>query len=319
MTSYQEDRFGTLLKVDLFISSHVAALIINPLFAAADAELDTLRADILANDVLAERDLSGFTEAKAEKRIELETKLFLVCNGLRGHFAGLGDKTSLRQVDLEKSHIETISEELLNTESELVWKIADPIKALLAANQVTATDADNLQTTRQDFVGMMKVNRKEEGSSKAARENLVTLFEKAFNKVLAKLDDLMMPFASTTPTVYSEYQTARMIDDSGGGSGSEGYELQNYTIPAGGLVVIADSPLPGNNPNVYLRNLSGTNAIICTTDGTTGPCATGYNILGNTLYKALWSGLGLNPNLPKIQISNPGTADVLIRAGTKKP
>lgn len=319
MTSYQEDRFGTLLKIDLFNSRNTATLSINPIFATIDNELDDLRAEILANDVLAIRDLSGFTEAKADKRKQLEQKLYLVCNGLRGHFAGLGDKINRKQIDLEKSHIETISEELLNTESELVWKTADPLKALLGPNQVTAADVDALQTLRQDFVGMMKVNRYEEATGKAARENLVTLFEKAFNEVLAKLDELMMPFASTNATLYSEYKTCRAIDDSGGNSGTEGYDVNNFTVPSGGSLIIpiggGSEPIPPDT-QVYFRAVNGS-VVICTTELPANPCTDGFQLIQGVTFKDEIGKMGLDLNLKNIQVTNPTGIDVVVRAGVK--
>lgn len=319
MTSYQEDRFGTLLKIDLFNSRNTTTLSINPIFATIDNELDDLRAEILANDVLAIRDLSGFTEAKADKRKQLEEKLYLVCNGLRGHFAGLGDKINLKQIDLEKSHIQTISEKLLNTEAELVWKTADPLKALLGPNQVTAADVDALQTIRQDFVGMMKVNRYEEATGKAARENLVTLFEKAFNEILAKLDELMMPFASTNPTLYSEYKTCRAIDDTGGNSGTEGYDVSNFTVPAGGSLLIpiggGSEPIPFDT-EVYFRAVNGS-VVICTTDLPASPCTSGFQLIQGVTFKDKIGNTGLDLNLRNIQVTNPTGIDVIVRAGVK--
>src|SRR5687768_17590789 len=124
MDSNQEDHFATLLKVDLFFSRNAVALAVNPVLADTDLVLDGHRADIFANDVLAMRDLTGFTTAKAQKRADLGIRLYAICNGTRAHFAGLEDIVKQRLVDLEKSFIDTISEERLNTEAEIVWKVA---------------------------------------------------------------------------------------------------------------------------------------------------------------------------------------------------
>jgi len=313
MTSYQEDRFDTLLKVDLFFSRNAAALSINPIFADVDAELDALRSEIFANDVMAIRDLTGFTVVKAEKRKELEDKFFLVCSGLRGHFAGTGEKQKAEQIDHSKSHIITSSEDLLNSEAELAWMFANPIKTLLVPNQVTDTDVDALQTLRQDFLAMRHINRAEEGAGKAAREKMVVLFETGFNTILIRLDELMMPFASTNPGLYSEYQTARAIDDSGGNSGSEGFDVQTVTVPGNGTVTFPIGGPPAPDDEFYIRAIDGspTPVAACT------PGAGTFLAQRGETFKGLVSGLGIDLNQPYVNVTNPSPDAVIVRVGTK--
>jgi hypothetical protein len=318
MNSYQEDRYSTLLKIDLFIERNSAALSINPGFAAVDGELDGLRAEIFANDVMAERDLRGFTITKKQHRTALENKAFHVSSGLRGYFAELNDRTNLSLIDFPISHFRYATEEKLNTDAEIVWKTADPLQSFLGPNQVTPADISELQTLRTQFVAMMKVNRAEEGASKAARENLVRLFEQAFNGVLFKLDNMMMPFAITNPTLYSEYETARMIDDTGGNSGTEGYNIDEFSLPPGASLTW-DIDFSSLQPDrgLYLRAIGGS-VNICSTNLPADPCASGFEVVQGVTFKGIFGDLGLDTSKTHIQFTNPGLTTAIVRAGLKE-
>ncbi len=315
MNDRQEDKFSMYLKVTHFLGVNAATLAVNPIFATIKTTLDTSIAGITAQDVIANTDYTGYTEAKAAAESALEESVLHVARGLTGYYAGLGDTAMVRKVDLTKTEVVQSRDGILNTQAELIHQIADPVKALLAANQVVAADVDDLNTRRLAFLALFSVPREKQGDAKAAREEIELLFSEVDKGFKDQLDPLMSVYASTDTILFSKYETARMIDDSGGGSGSEGYTLNNFTVPANGSVIFGFTPV--SDMEVYIRNLSGNNIIICTTDGTTGPCASGYNLAGNALYKDVFGGLGLNPALPQVQFSNPNTEDVLVRAGTK--
>lgn len=316
MNDIQEDKFSMYLKVTHFLGVNVATLAVNPLFASLKTALDTRIAAITAQDVIAQTNIKGYTEAKNDAEAELENSVLHVARGLRGYYAGLGNKEMVRKVEMSKTDVVQSRDGNLNTQAEIIHGIADPVKALLAPHEVAPADVDALETNRLAFVALFSVPREKQGDGKAAREEMERLFSITDDETLAPLDAQMAVYESVNPVLFSKYDTARMIDNSGGGSGSEGYELHNYTVPAGGLVQFL-TPQPEPDREIYLRNLSDGGVFLCSTDGTTGPCAAGYILNGHTIVKTTYGTLGLNPALPIVQFSNNGSEDVLVRAGLK--
>lgn len=105
----------------------------------------------------------------------------------------------------------------------------------------------------------------------------------------------------------------------GGGatSDSASYNVEDYFIPAGGSVIVGNTPVASEE--IYARVVLGDSSgvIICTTDGTTGPCLTGYNLALATTFKGTFGDLGLDMSKPQVQVTNPGTVEVLFRGGPK--
>lgn len=315
MNDLQEDKFGMYFKTSHFLSVNSATLAVNPLIAVLKTTLDTAIADITAQDVIAQTDIRGYTEAKNDAETVLEDSVLHIARGLHGYYSSLGDKGMTRKVDMSKSEVLNSRDGNLNTQAEIIYGIAEPVKALLAPHLVSVADVDALLTRRLAFMALFSVPREKQGDGKAAREELTRLFASVDQGLDTDLDAQLAVYESVNPVLFSKYRTARMIDDSGGGSGSEGYDLQNFTVPAGGLVQFGATPLPARE--IYLRNLSDGGVFLCTTDGTTGPCSAGYILNGHALVKTAFGALGLNPALPLVQFSNNGSEDVLVRAGLK--
>jgi hypothetical protein len=101
-------------------------------------------------------------------------------------------------------------------------------------------------------------------------------------------------------------------------SDSAGYETEDYEIEAGASLIVGQNT-PDPTEEIYAKIIKGNNSvIICTTDESTPACTSGYTLEKGTAFKGQFSELGLNPALPKLRITNPGTEKVIIRGGPKK-
>jgi hypothetical protein len=101
-------------------------------------------------------------------------------------------------------------------------------------------------------------------------------------------------------------------------SDSAGYETEDFEIPAGTSIIVADNT-PEPTKEIYIKIIEGDNSVlICTTDESTPSCTDGYTLEKGPAFKGKFSELGLNPALPKLRITNPGTATVIVRGGPKK-
>lgn len=120
-------------------------------------------------------------------------------------------------------------------------------------------------------------------------------------------------------SVKARFTFTHLLHLVGGGRGSDtaGYDVEDFFIGPGESVIIAES-LPAAADKIYMRVVKGENGvIICSTDGTGVPCTTGYALEAHVSFKDLFSELGLDISKPKLQVTNPGTEEVLLRGGKK--
>ncbi|MEP7170105.1 MAG: hypothetical protein ABI855_12100, partial [Bacteroidota bacterium] len=165
------------------------------------------------------------------------------------------------------------------------------------------------------YMLVLELPRTEQAISKAAGEERDRLLHTLFDPILKKLDNYLLPFKYTNAVLYSEYQTARAIDDSGGGADTNGYEVHNYEIAPGAsrtfMATLDDAQ------QVYFRQLGGTIGVkICRKDTELDVCNDGYLLTPGTSVKTTIGEMGLIPGA-FIIFTNPNAGTVTVRAGLK--
>jgi hypothetical protein len=112
--------------------------------------------------------------------------------------------------------------------------------------------------------------------------------------------------------------TAMMIPATNGGTPAgdpAGFNITEFHIPAGGFIATPLlNPIPAG-VEFYFRSIGG-NASICTSNLPASTCVTGYQLNAGSAFQGPFSGLGQNMSLTHIIITNPGTEDIVVRAGS---
>ncbi len=111
---------------------------------------------------------------------------------------------------------------------------------------------------------------------------------------------------------YNDY----VISPTGEVNGEQGYDMQTFIIPQSGSLVLADS-LPEPTAEVYIRYVSGTEAIELSSSDDNNPSTPIYEFIPGALFQDFFSVLGLDPSKAQLIANNPGASDVVIRAGKK--
>jgi hypothetical protein len=144
------------------------------------------------------------------------------------------------------------------------------------------------------------------------------LFDLTNAELKGELDDLMSVQESVNPVLFSKYVSARAIDNIMGGGGTDGFNINTFTIPGGGSILFPTGagPIPGAM-EIYIRAVQG-NMFICTTNLPASPCVSGYEALKGITYKGLIQDLGLDLNRTNLQVTNPGIEDAILRIGLKQ-
>lgn len=320
MTSAQEDHYGMYLKVDLFLDTYATELAFNPAIATTKTAIHSLISLAAQSDSTATRDITGFTAAKNEHRAQQITQFKLVRAALMGYYTTNPDIKSKTIIDFNDSDIDRFRDAELYMKTDQVLDLALPIKALLTTFGVTAGQVDALDALNAAWQGLEPIGRQEEGVNKAAREDTDRYLQQLDNLIKNTLDNYLKVVQYNNPNLYSQYETARMIDDSGGQSDSTGYEVSSLTIPAGGSVNFPVGPGPiMASLDIYMRVVTqGGGVYVCTTEVAASPCTGGYQLVSGITYKGPIGNLGIDLNLPVLQITNPGLTDVVVRAGVKE-
>ncbi len=321
MNSAQEDHYGMYLKVDLFLTSNALALAYNPAIATTRTVLNSFINLIAQADSTATRDITGFTLAKNTHRKEQIANFKLIKAALVGYFIANPDIKSKTIIDFTNSDIDKFRDAELYMKTDQVLDLALPIKALLVPYGVTGAQVDALETLNNAWQALEPIGRKEEGVNKAAGQDVDRYMVQVTELLKNTLDGYMEVVEFNNPNLFSQYQTARMIDDTGGNSGSEGYEVENYTIPAGGSVIFPQEGGGSIPPTLelYIRVVTtGGGVVICTVGEPASPCTAGYSLPSGITFKGTAAALGVDLNLPNFQMTNPGLTDVVVRAGVKE-
>ncbi len=320
MNSAQEDHYGMYLKVDLMLGTNAPDLAFNPAIATNKTILHSLINLIAQADSTATRDITGFTTAKNEHRTQQIAQFKLVRAAMMGYYTTNPDIKSKTIIDFNDSDIDKFRDAELYIKTDQLLDLALPVKAVLDTFGVTSGEVDALEALNEAWQSLEPIGRQEEGVNKAAREDVGRYMVQTDKLVKNTLDSYLKVVEYTNPNLYSRYLTARMIDNSGGNSGTEGYDVQTLNIPAGGSVLF---PIGAGSINpllqIYLRAISG-NVFVCTTDLPASPCvaAGSYQLLQGVTFKKSIGELGIDLNKNTLQLTNPGLSDAVIRAGVKE-
>lgn len=319
MNSQQEDEFGMFVTTDLFLGDRAGDMSANPVIAMIKNNINQNITDIVQADSTATRNLAGFTTAKSQKRTQVEQSILKIAGAARGYYTSVvRDEPKKALVRLTKSEVEDARDSDVIVIADRIHDVADPIKTLLAAYEITDLDVDNLPVLVNEYRVLLQAPRRQETvSAKAGLE-----VDKEFSdtrKELADLDDNTAVYEYTKPLLFQEYKMCRAIMNSGGNSGSEGYDVNNITIPAGGSIAIPLNLGSGTNPDpdVYLRVIGGNSGIQLSTSYDNNPSTPIYTLQAGITFKGAISGLGLDLSRPNLIAHNPGTSSVVVRAGNK--
>lgn len=317
MDSNTEDRVGTLIKVDMFLSAtDVAAA------TAANTNIEAERV-ILADDTervfqadsTATRPLEGFTTMKKNARTDLEDIVLLCRAGGQGYYTANSDPGKLMILKFSDTKVKEARDNDLYVIADQVHDVVSPIKTLMVPFSVTSANVDAIPTKKDLYREVLQLPVTEEAISVAAGQQRDRIIDKCFNITLKKLDNYMLPYKYTNAVLYSRYQTARAIDNSGGGADTNRYDVHSFKLEAGETKSF--SPAVADGQQLYFRQIGGTvGVIICTGDTDATVCTSGFTLAPAVTVKKTFAELGLTDG-DFINFTNPGSETVTVRAGLK--
>jgi len=319
MDSREEDKYGMFLKMESFLTDRATDLSANPAFGDILTDLIANDLAITQADSTANRNLTGFTINKKEKRNVLNTSVLTVAAAARGYFTTNYDSTKQKLATLTRTIVERTTDSEIISLADGVHDVAEPVKALLAPWGVTSGDVDNLLLLVNAYRPTVVAQSRETDVSVVANADMDKLFAKNDRLLNEQFDQQFAVYEFTNNSLFIEGQLARAIDDSGGNSGTEGYDMQTLTVPSNGTITFPIGSTPAPDKELYVRAINGS-VYLCGSLTPVAACTPGsgtYTALQGETYKGLMGDLGIDLNQPYINITNPSPAAVMVRMGTK--
>lgn len=190
--------------------------------------------------------------------------------------------------------------------------------AELGTGGMPATFQMDLGTVKTSFEGLYEAFTDAELDAPEQTDAKINANNEVYRNLMKMFDDGQKIFRNSA-ALKSRFIFSHVLELIGGGTASDsaGYDVEDYFIAPGETVIVAEN-IPLATDEVYMRIVKGENAVIvCSTDGITGPCTAGYTLEQLVTYKGLFGGLGLDMTKTKVQVTNPGTEEVLFRGGKK--
>ena len=319
MDSREEDKYGMFLKMESFLTARAALLSVNPIYADILSDLTATDLAITQADSTANRNLTGFTIDKQEKRIALNNSVLTVAAAARGYYTTNYDSTKQKLATFARSTVERTTDAEIITLADSVHDVAEPVKALLNPWGVASGDVDNLLLLVNAYRPTVVAQSRQTDVSVRANERMDKLFAANDTLLNEQFDQQFAVYEFTNNGLYLEGQLARAIDDSGGNSGTEGFDVQTITVPGNGTVTFPVGGTPSPDDEVYIRAINGS-VYLCGSPTPVAACTPGAGTFlaqRGVTFKGLVSGLGIDLSQPYVNITNPSPDAVIVRVGTK--
>jgi len=269
MNDSQENKLSMFIKVDTFLTNNAAALAAVTQIAGIKTALETLIDNITTTGGLIIDDTTGYTIEKSIKRAELEAIMLKVAHAATGYYASIENPTGFKTADYTRSELHASRDSELYTRAKRLHTFVTPIAALLTGFNSGPADVADLDAKKEAFFDVIQNPQTKRGEKSAAVIDLENYFTDA-DSLLFTLDAYMNTFEAVNLNLFNQYQSARSIDDLGGGSGSGETIISTVqnSIAAGATVNVG--ALPSGTQKVKMAVTSN------------GPLEFGLSVDGNT-------------------------------------
>ncbi len=222
MDARDENRFSSLLKIQLFLNANLASFIDVPQIGNEKLVLDGYIQGIIINNGIAMNDTTGAREGKADARLAMTESTMRVARGLKALAVDLGDKLLLRGVDLTKSELNKMRDTEVHHACQLLLDTATPHTVALAGYRILPAHFTVLTTNITTYFATIAQPGKETDMKVIANHNVQEFLASSFTMLKTKMDVYMDLYLEDFPDLIEEYYLARAIDDMTGGSGGSG-------------------------------------------------------------------------------------------------
>jgi hypothetical protein len=217
MNDTQEDKRSMYLAVLEVLEANQTIWSIIPAFATAESNFRVSVGDIQG---LVQQQLpsTGVTADKQRLRAEMADAAMPIVGALKALAAVTQNGDLAAQVDLTRSDFVYGRDTIAADNGDAIYALASTHSTDLANYGIDSSHQTAIYDATQAYREALTRPREVIAASAAATEQLDAAFDTADDLLKNQLDNLAEIFRTSQPAFYLQYQNAREIVDSGGGS-----------------------------------------------------------------------------------------------------
>lgn len=218
MKKTQENKLSMYLAVQKVCADNSSVW--NGVVACVDAvtALQNKISEIVTIRQVQESDTTGIAQDKFSKRELMITNAMFVKGAIQAYATDTNNNELYKNVDYSVTEIKKAADTIARDRALLIYNKGNAIVSSLSGYGVNASVLSSLQSSINDFTGIMVSPRTAKTISKAATLEINELFGETDIILKKRLDKLMIQFKETNETFYNTYVNAREIIDLGKGS-----------------------------------------------------------------------------------------------------
>jgi hypothetical protein len=213
MNDLQENKLSSYEAVDFVLNTdaHKAIWQTDTDFAALVTQLGTLITDIHNLHAVQVLDNTGTTLLKADIRRQLIDAMLIVIRAVDTHAIYTNDPQLQASVSYTLSDLFKARDNVLADTALAIYNIAYPIRADLAARQLTEADITRVSELNQQYTALIPETRITVTQSKSATKDLRDKIAQVDDLLTNKIDHTIMIYKRNHPAFIEQYFTDREI------------------------------------------------------------------------------------------------------------
>ncbi|MES2620052.1 MAG: hypothetical protein V4615_04300 [Bacteroidota bacterium] len=309
MTDEQEDKLGMFEKVASFLDTKATELAGVTQIAGIKTELDDNIEAIVDEAGVATSDTTGFTDEKAQERVDLEVITLKVSRAAAAYFLSIGSLGSIKLADYIKSDLEGSRDNDLYVKAKYLYKKALVVQASLSGFNSGPADVTALNDALVAFFDVIQLPAEKRGEKVVSGVEVDELFQQT-DLLLDQLDIYMLTFEAVDNELFLLYLQARAIDNSGGGSGTDTNVLTGTVGMGTGVNIPFDEEDIQADTNLLLTNLAPSGGPIIfffsdTEGGSPGPSTIQISVTPGDTAEVIAVAAGYDIPRPLLNVYNP--------------
>ena len=202
-----------LESVAAFLGLRANDLAVNPVIAAIAATLTNILQSIRDLKQVQDRTTKGATRSKSELETGILNGILKICAALKAYATEAKNYELLAVASFTESSIKHLRDSNLADKARTIAEAAAPVVGELNIYLVGQEDVTALSDNIPAYLQALPGSRGILNQTKQSTTDIQTKIDEGRQLLKEKLDVHLLPYKAINPTLYGEYQNARIIVD----------------------------------------------------------------------------------------------------------
>ena len=213
MTRKQLNQQAMLESVAAFLGLRATDLAVNPVIATIAATLTNILQSIRDLKQVQDKTTKGATRSKSELETAIINGIFKIGAALKAYATEAKNYELLSVATFAESTIKHLRDSDLADKARTIAEAAAPVVSELKIYMVTPDDVTTLSVNIPAYLQALSGSRGILVQTKQSTADIQAKLDEGKQLLKEKLDVHMQPYKAINPTLYGEYQNARIIVD----------------------------------------------------------------------------------------------------------